>query len=91
VYTIEGRTAFEVPLAEIQQTDKDARKTEVALMFPAPPGNVWMDCLVAFGVGRKKRMAACRARHMMLYCCGLSFCTNSRAGVLFLVLGEGRE
>jgi hypothetical protein len=42
VYTIEGRTAFEVPLAEIQQTDKDARKTEVALMFPAPPGNVWI-------------------------------------------------
>lgn len=40
VFTIGGKSAFEVPVSEVQQTDKDARKTEISLMFPAPPGNV---------------------------------------------------
>ena len=40
VFTVDGKTAFEIPTSEIMQTDKDQRKTEVSLMFAAPPGHV---------------------------------------------------
>lgn len=50
VFTIGGKSAFEVPVSEVQQTDKDARKTEISLMFPAPPGNVCASSCTQFAL-----------------------------------------